>query len=69
MKLTEFQFKEFAKYWFDLSKITFGSLILKFFEPEAPGFGPRSILTVFSGLTFSAFFAMMVLVISKKVKK
>jgi len=69
MKLVKFQFKEFAKYWFDLSKITFGSLILKFFEPEAPKFDLRSVLTIICGLILASIFALLGLKIGGKVKK
>jgi len=69
MRLTQFQYKEFAKYWFDLSKVTFGSLILKLFEPGAPKIELKSILTVISGLTFSVFFAILGLRFAKEVKQ
>ena len=51
-KLTKDQFKEAGKYWLDLSKLTFASLILKLFEPGQT-FVLSSIITVLFGLTFS----------------
>lgn len=68
-KLKEFQLKEFSKYWFDLSKVTFGSLILKLFEPGAPKLETKSVLTIFSGLTVSVFFIILGLKFSEKVKE
>ena len=68
-KLREFQLKEFSKYWFDLSKLVFASLILKFFEPEVPKLTSGSFLTMFSGLTISAFLATVGLRLSKEVKE
>jgi len=69
LALEEFQLKEFSKYWFDLSKVTFGSLILKLFEPGAPRLETRSLLTIFSGLTFSVFFVILGLKYSKEIKE
>lgn len=68
MKFTEFQLKEISKYWFDLSKLTFVSLILKFFEPGSPSFSWFTVLTIFFGLTATALFAIVGLRISREVK-
>jgi len=68
MKLNKYQYKEFSKYWFDLSKLTFASLIVKLFEPGAPKFEFRSILTIISGVMFSIVFITLGLKFSKEVK-
>lgn len=66
--LSEFQFKELAKYWFDLSKLTFVSLILKFFEPEARLASSFSFLTIVFGLTAAAGFVIVGLYFAKGVE-
>lgn len=50
-KLSKFQREEFAKVWFDISKLCVASLILKMFEPGHNGFDFFSLLTMVSGLT------------------
>lgn len=69
MKLTKFQLKEFTRYWFDLSKVTFGSLILKFFEPQAPRLTPGSLGVLLCALTLTFIFAILGLRFSRGVKK
>jgi hypothetical protein len=68
-KLAEFQLKEFSKYWFDLSKVTFGSLILKFFEPAAPKLTPGSVEVLFLALTLTLIFVILGLRFAQEVKK
>ena len=68
VSLTEFQFKEIAKYWFDLSKLTFGSLILKLFESGMPEFTIRSFLIMIWGLTAMTVFASLGVRFAKEVK-
>lgn len=67
--LNEFQIKEISKFWFDLSKFTFISLILKFFEPQSPAFTFGSIGAVFLGLILVCIFAIVGMLFSRKVKK
>ena len=67
--LREFQLKEFSKYWFDLSKLTIASLILKFFEPGSPKISIGSVLILFVGLTCALFFVIVGLKVGKGVKR
>lgn len=69
MKLTQFQLQEISKYWFDLSKLTFASLILKFFEPNLSGPFQGSTGTIAIGLTATLAFAILGLIFSKGVRK
>jgi len=68
IRLSNFQIKQISKYWFDLSKLTFASLILKLFEPEAPKFTYSSYATIVLGLIATAIFVMLGLEFSRKVK-
>lgn len=67
-KLSKTQTLELSKYWFDLSKLSFGSLILKLFEPGAPNFTPLSFGIIFWGLALTIIFAMIGLQFSRKIK-
>lgn len=69
LTLNRFQIEEFAKYWFDLSKITFASLVIKFFEPEKLRFTIGSWITVLLGLTVTILLVMIGLLLSREVKK
>lgn len=69
MKLNEFQRKELTKFWFNLATFTFGSMILKLFEPSAPKFTGGSIGIVILGLIFMIIFVILGLEFSKGVKK
>lgn len=69
MKLTQFQLKEFSKYWFDLSKLALVSFILKFFEPGAPKFDINFAVTVTIGLTLAIGFAILGLKLAKEIKR
>jgi K+ transporter len=69
LTLNQFQIEEFSKYWFDLSKITFASLVIKFFEPEKLRFTTGSWITVSIGLTVTFLLAMIGLLLSREVKK
>lgn len=60
------QRKEFGKYWFTMSHIVFGSLVIKLFEPGAPVMSVVSLLTLVFGLTCALFFAMLGLRFSKE---
>lgn len=68
MKFTKFQYEEFSKYWFDLSKLVCASFILKFFEPGAPKFTINFVLTVVAGLTIAGILAILALSLGKRVK-
>ncbi len=68
LKLSKFQQKEFSKYWFDVSKLTFGSFILKLFEPASPKFTIASMITLLFGLTLALIFVMVGLRFSQGVK-
>jgi len=67
--LKDFQLKEFSKYWFDLSKVTFASLILKLFEPGAPKFVFGSFGVLLLGLTLTLIFVILGLRFARGVKK
>lgn len=67
-RLSRNQTLELSKYWFDLSKLTFASLILKLFEPGVAEFTSLSVATVLLGLIGTVLFVMIGLVFSKKVK-
>jgi hypothetical protein len=69
VKLTKFQSEEISKYWFDLSKLTLLSLVLKLFEPSKAEMNLISILTIISGLILAGCFASMGILFSGKVKK
>lgn len=69
MKLTQFQIQEFSKYWFDLSKIVVASLVIKFFEPQAPTVSANSLFTIFVGLTFAMACVIFALRLSKEKKR
>lgn len=66
--LDKSQQKEFGKYWIDLSKIVFASLVIKLFEPGSPAITFNSVITVASGLTASLLLAMLGLRFSKEKK-
>lgn len=69
MKFSSFQYKEFSKYWFDISKIIVASLVVKFFEPEAKQITFSSLATIFVGLTLAFIFVILGLKLSKEVKE
>jgi len=69
IKLSQFQYKELAKFWFDLSKLTFGSLILKLFEPTLPKISLSAFGTLLSGLILTVIFGMLGMRFSKEVKQ
>lgn len=48
--LTKFQREEYAKLWFDLSKISIGSLVIKLLEPSGPAINIDSIIVLLAGL-------------------
>jgi len=49
-KLSKFQREEYAKLWFDLSKISIGSLVVKLLEPSGPEVNSENIIIFISGL-------------------
>lgn len=65
---SEYELKKLADFWFDLSKITLVSLVLKLFEPGKVAFTIGSLLTVAIGLTFSSWSAKIALEFAKRVK-
>lgn len=69
MKLNKFQFREISKYWFDLSKLSFVSLVLKLFEPNMSNMDLRSFLTIITGLILTGSFASIGILFSKGVKE
>lgn len=68
-RLDKSQRKEFGKYWFDVSKIMFASLVVKLFEPGAPVIILGSLVTILFGLTSSVFFAILGLRFSKEERR
>ena len=52
MVRSTYELKKLSEWWFDLSKLSIGSLVLKLFEPTDQAFGVISIFTVLLGLTF-----------------
>lgn len=69
MKLTQFQLQELAKYWFDISKILVGSLVVKFFEPKAPEFTGGSLAAIFASLTLAFLCVILGMNLLGRVKK
>lgn len=65
---SEYELKKLTDFWFDLSKITLVSLVLKLFEPGKVAFTVGSLLTVAIGLTFSSWCAKVGLAFAKRVK-
>lgn len=59
LKLDKSQRKELGKYLFDLSKIVFGSLVIKLFEPGSVVFSYGSVLTLLLGLTSSGLIVIL----------
>ena len=47
-----YELKKLSGWWFDLSKLSIGSLVLKLFEPGDGELGAASVFTVLLGLTF-----------------
>jgi len=66
---SEFQLREFSKYWFDLSKVIFASWVLKFFEPETLRWGGQSHVVLILGLTAAIAFVIVGLLFAKGVDK
>lgn len=67
--LKQFQLKELSRYSFDLSKIIFGSLVIKMFEPPNNyKLEIKSFLTIFAGLFLTFFTAYFSLILSKEVR-
>lgn len=62
-------YKELASYFFDISKLTVGSLILKFFEPQSARLTFGSFVTMLAGLILAGFFATLGLWFAKEVKQ
>ena len=60
VKFSDIQYKELAKYWFDLSKLIVASMILKLFEPQTSQLTLSSGITVVFGLIFAVGFALYV---------
>ncbi len=52
VKRSTYELKKLSEWWFDLSKLSIGSLVLKLFEPSDRAFGATSAFTVLLGLTF-----------------
>lgn len=48
--LSKFQREEYAKLWFDLAKISIGSLVIKLIEPGGPEFNLENIIIFIAGL-------------------
>ncbi|HTK03210.1 MAG TPA: hypothetical protein VL401_00380 [Alphaproteobacteria bacterium] len=65
IRLSRNQISELSKYWFDLSKLTFASLILKLFEPGIAKFDGISIGIALWGLMGTIIFATLGLEFSK----
>jgi hypothetical protein len=68
-KLSSYQLKKLSDYWLDISKLAIASLIIKFFEPDAPRFTISSALTMIGGLLIAIIFAILGLKFSRKVKQ
>ncbi len=51
-KRSTYELKKLSEWWFDLSKLSIGSLVLKLFEPNDQKFDVTSAFTVLLGLTF-----------------
>lgn len=49
-ELSKFQREEYAKLWFDLAKISAGSLVIKGFEPKEVSLDWGLLLTLAGGL-------------------
>lgn len=67
IKLSNFQIKQISKYWFDLSKLTFASLILKLFEPGGSRLNLISLGTLFWGIVLTGIFVGLGIEYSRKV--
>lgn len=68
-KLDSTQRKEFGKYWLDISKIAFASLVIKLFEPGVPPLSIESVGTLLLGLTMGLLTAMLGLRFTKEARK
>lgn len=68
-KLTKFQRDEYAKVWFDLSKLSAASCIFKAFEPGGPKLDVGLLFTIIFGLTVFLLCVKVGLSISKEETK
>ena len=63
---TNFELQKLSEWWFDVSKITLGSMVIKLFEP-----GIRlengSVIVLLAGLTVSVFCANIGMQFARKV--
>lgn len=53
------QRKELTKYWFGLSQIVVGSMIVKLFESGAPTITIGPLLIILAGLTIALFLVIL----------
>lgn len=65
--LSKFQRQEYAKVWFHISVVMFGSLVIKIFEPGNQKITIDSLITVLAGLLLFFLCVKVGLHIGKKI--
>lgn len=68
VRQSNYELKKLSEWWFDLSKIAIGSLVLKLFETEGVVFGVRALFSILLGLTFFIVFATFGRNLARRVK-
>lgn len=56
---SNFELQKLAEWWFDLSKITLGSMAIKFFEPGVWDYSVKSFSSLTAGLFLGLLFARL----------